>query len=81
LAPFLHGLLAHSSTSLQVDESWPGKPNQSANGYTRSLCVLDVAEDDTYDHRLSNATIDSLRLASQQHRPFAIFAGKRAFPQ
>ena len=59
-----------------VDEHWPGK-NVSANGYTRSLCILDVPEDDTFDHRLANATIDSLRLAKQQQRPFAIFAGHR----
>ena len=60
-----------------VDEHWPGLQNVSANGYTRSLCILDVPEDDTFDHRLANATIDSLRLAKQQQRPFAIFAGHR----
>jgi hypothetical protein len=84
-----------------VDEKWPGK-NLSANGYTRSVCILDgmfykqsavacdlqnserllvsillVPEDDTFDHRLANATVDSLRLAKTQNRPFAIFAGHR----
>lgn len=37
-----------------VDEKWPGK-NVSANGYTRSICILEVPEDDTYDHCLGNA--------------------------
>ena len=60
-----------------MDKHWPGQQNVSANGYTRSLCILDVPEDDTFDHRLANATIDSLRLAKQQQRPFAIFAGHR----
>ena len=51
-----------------------GKP---ANGYTRSLCVLDIADDDTFDHRLANNTIAGLRLAKTQNRPFALFAGHR----
>ena len=52
-------------------------PGKAPNGYTRSLCVLDIAEDDTYDHRLANYTIAGLRLAKQQKRAFALFAGHR----
>ena len=69
-------LARRGGSARQADANWPGK-NLSANGYTRSLCILDVPEDDTFDHRLANATIDSLRLAKQQQRPFAIFAGHR----
>lgn len=53
-----------------------------ANGYTHSLCILDIAKNDTFDHRLAHATIDSLELASTRWdegkgQPFAIFAGFR----
>ena len=74
------------------EKGCPFFQTSAENAYTHSLCVLDIDREDTFDHRLANDTIHSLRFAAAANanasaaaegapaaaaKPFAIFAGFR----